>query len=67
VGAEGAKARAAEITAQEAKALDREKVQATKQFYESIYKESLKGRNPNAAAKARAELMDRILELQERR
>ena len=60
IGAKGAAARAAKITAEEAKALDPAEVRATKQFYEAIFKE-----NPaNAAAKARAELMDRILELQ---
>jgi hypothetical protein len=62
-GAKEAAARAAEITAQEARALDPAKVRAAKEFYEGIYRESLKG-NPNAAAKARTELMDRILELQ---
>jgi hypothetical protein len=62
-GAKDAAARAAEITAQEARALDPAKVRAAKEFYEGIYRESLKA-NPNAAAKARAELMDRILELQ---
>ena len=62
-GAKEAATRAAEITEQEAKALDAAKVRAAKEFYEKIYAESLKG-NPNAAAKARAELMDRILQLQ---
>jgi hypothetical protein len=53
-------ARAAAITAEEAKALDPDKVRAAKKFYECMFKE-----NPaNAAAKARAELMDKILELQ---
>ena len=59
-GAKEAEARAAQITAEEAKDLDPALVRAAKQFYEAIFKE-----NPaNAAAKARAALMDKILELQ---
>jgi RHS repeat-associated protein len=59
-GAKEAASRAAEITAQEAKALDAAKVLEAKSFYEAIFREF----PSNAAAKARAELMDKILKLQ---
>lgn len=59
-GAKDAAARAAGITAQEAKALDPAMVRAAQQFYDGIFKQF----PGNAAAKARVDLMARILELQ---